>query len=143
MPTPTLPISEPTILPGWFELWMSRHTKVENVSHGRHGTLKRCGACRKRILTGDDSDIGAFAVRVDLTPLNETTELACLIARRRTYLVEGSGERITIFSRDKWQITGLPPGKNVILPAHQCGAKFSAPPKPKKQKKENTNECPF
>jgi hypothetical protein len=136
----TLPIVTPPTTPTWFTRWLANHTNPERGSRGRHASLQKCPQCKARTLTGDDSPIAALTVRIDPTPLTPETELACLLAGRRTYLLEGTTARVTIHHRDRWQTRGLPPGPNIVVPAHQCSARFPDPPLPKGTR---THDCPF
>lgn len=141
MPTATpLPLSIPTETSAWFTTWIGLNQGGKKLTAGHSAGIEKCPVCKKLVICGDDAPIAAFRTRVDPTPLSGKTELACLLAGRRTYLLDMNSGRIAIHFRDRWQITGLPPGKNLVLPRHQCGARFPEPPLPKES---SNNECPF
>ena len=86
----------------------------------------------------------AFPALVDPGPLDAVGEALAHLGGRRTYaLRRHTGRSLRLYQRDRWQITGKPPGSRSIYPFdvvadHACGralpvassqlSKPSAPP---------------
>lgn len=91
-------------------------------------TPKRCPRCRAHILVGLDSDVAALSAAVDPGPLTIRDEATALLAGRRTYRLAAHGRRLVLRYRDRWQITGQPPGTVHVVAEHRCGAVLAPPP---------------
>lgn len=87
-----------------------------------------CLRCRAPIVVGDDEDEIAVTVKLDVTPLSATGEMAAVLAGRATYTLD---KPITgnarIWRRTSWRIKAKPADKPPrpwnqydVLPAHQC-----------------------
>jgi hypothetical protein len=107
---------------------------------------ERCRNCDQLTLHGMDADIAAGMVTADPTPLSPLQELACIIVSRETYTLSpkkdsGAYELSDRQAAHRWG--PRPPNHNgrLIVPAHQCGARFPGfIPRP--ATKETTNEHP-
>lgn len=94
------------------------------IDHPRKGwrdaILTSCN-CGMPILTGLDFDFCAWAVTVDLAPLNPHGEAMALIEGRNTYDLQVSTQRL--LARDPDRIAGRPAGSDPRtrqLPTHRC-----------------------
>lgn len=99
-----------------------------------------CRTCKEIIITGT-YDLAAKPGRtfmhatIDPTPLDPDSELACLLAGRTTYRCQTTPRSITIIESRiaRWEMGWHI--NEIVLPAHQCGARFDGfhtPPAPER-----------
>lgn len=93
----------------------------------RAAQWQRCPTCDQITLHGMDADICAGMATVDPTPLSPLQELACFIIGRDTYTLKPREKGYELSDRRPAYLYGPRPpdhqGK-IIVPAHQCGARF-------------------
>lgn len=93
----------------------------------RAARWERCTTCKELTLHGMDADMCAGMVTADPTPLSELQELACIIVGRPTFTLKARGTSYELNDRrDAHKYGPRPPTHNgrVVIPAHQCGARF-------------------
>ena len=93
-------------------------TKLGTTDKAKVG---RCPRCAAPVLTGLDSEIAGLAVRVDPSPLADTTaELAALLQGRATFALRKIGGICRLRFRDQYDIAGKLPDTTTVLAEHKC-----------------------
>jgi len=114
-------------LPAWVTDQL--HANRKSARWKRTAEFHRCRKCDAIVISGLDDERCAFKATVDPTPLDPRQETATLIAGRKTYDARIAGTTITLDRRDQDHMSRT--GRDTVVPAHQCGARwpgFITPP---------------
>lgn len=118
-------------LPPWVQAQLSDHGDRRPVQRREQTSYHYCPECHQIVLAATYDEMARPSRMLhdsttDPTPLDPHTELACKLAGRRTYtaLVERpNGPPLIIRARTDKYDHQWKPGQ-LVLPAHQCGARF-------------------